>query len=105
MRRGYNRPATSDDDAARAKAAELKSYLGITFWLKASPVLEEFVKSMGTGELKPVNSFGRQWVELPGYEGLLIHDVNVHQQDVPGVTIQAPGQALRLPNPNVPGGY
>lgn len=103
MSRGYHRPGETDQQ--REVARDLRTYVGITFWIKGLPVLEEFIKSLGTGDVKPLTSLGRQWVELPGYPNLQIYDVLTSQQDIPGMTIHAPGQALRLPSPQIPNAW
>jgi len=86
LHRGYNKPG-----------APQQEYVGFTFWIKALPLLEEFVKSLGTGDVTDASNLGRQWVALPEQPAIQIYDLS-RPVDLPGFTLNAPGQSFKMPD-------
>lgn len=89
--RGYNKPG-----------APQQEFVGMTFYIKALPLLEEFIKSLGTGEATDASLQGRQWVPLSP-AAIEVYDLSKHV-DLPGFTLAAPGQSFKIPDRNIPGG-
>lgn len=92
LHRGYAKPSTP--------TGEERSFVGVTFTLKALPALEDFMRNLGSGEKQPVEAFGRGWVGLPGERPLEVYDLS-KSIDFSGLTVAFPGNPFEYADRNL----
>ncbi len=71
MKRGENVIWTT----LRRAPSLIDSGIGLTVTVKVHPAIEDFVRSLGTGEELAVRTYGRHWIPLLGDKPFLVHDL------------------------------
>lgn len=75
----------------------LRGKSGLRVRVKATPEVEEFIKTLGQGEEVAVGNYGRYWTPLPSQEGLYAYDMSSKlQRSAVPFTLEALGSQIDL---------
>lgn len=94
LHRGYHKPRPEGEPS------NVKEYIGATLSVKALPVLEDFIKSLGNGSKHPIEAFGRQWTSLPGEPDLAVYELSRTLSPLANISLDIPGQSLEFRDKN-----
>lgn len=98
-------PAPQDQVAQIIKRGEIciqttlhRGMSGLSVSVKVHPLVEEFMRSLGSGEVHNVKLFGRHWAPVGAAEELNVY----HLQTNPGRLVSDDGTVFRIDKPGQP---
>lgn len=104
LHRGYHKPGRDSQGNLTGEPSTAKSFIGATLSVKALPLLEDFLKSLGSGEKQPVDAFGKQWAHLPGEPELKVYELSKTLSPLSNISLELPGQSLEFRDKQTLGG-
>jgi hypothetical protein len=76
-----------------------RSAIGLSVHVKTHPAIEDFMRSLGDGLVKPVEIYGKSWISMPGSErSLEIYNMDrslpydMYRLDIAGRPMEQEGQ-------------